>query len=327
MDLKSEIEKRVTVFNRYWTRFLQKKDPPMLYEAARHLPFGGGKRLRPCLAMLSCESVSGEVEKALPFAAALEMLHNFTLVHDDLMDKSNLRRNLPCVHVKYGESTAILAGDILFAKSFEAIHSLSVDLPVFKKLDYELVECILDICEGQQLDTEFELRKTVTEEEYFEMIRKKTAALFRLAARGGGIIGGGSQKEVEALTNYGLYLGLSFQIWDDYLDLSSDVETLGKDIGNDIRNGKKTLIAVYSLENATGEGMKILNEIFGNRDASDEDVKKVFSLFKEMGAIDYGREKALDFNKKAKDNLDALRDSYAKEILKGIADYSIKREK
>jgi len=321
------LKKRADLFNEYWMKFLPEGKPISLYNAARHLPLGGGKRLRPYLVMLSCESVFGEVEKTLPFGAALELMHNFTLVHDDIMDKSNLRRNVSTVHIKYGEPAAILAGDLLFARSFEAMHELSVDCLVFKKLERLLIQCILHICEGQQFDVEFEKRKIISEEEYIDMITRKTASLFRFAARGGAIIGNANDDEISALTNYGLFLGLSFQIWDDYLDLSSNEETLGKDIGNDIRNGKKTLIAVYSLQNATGENKKILDEVFGNANASDDDVKRVFTLFKNMGSINFAKKTAIDYTIKAKEALSILKESEAKDLLYDLADYSIKREK
>ncbi len=327
MNLQNELKKRSDAFNKYWLKYLREGKPTSLYNAARHLPLGGGKRLRPFLVMLSCESVSGEAEKTLPFGAALELMHNFTLVHDDIMDKSNLRRNVPTVHLKFGEPAAILAGDLLFARSFEAMHDLSVECSFFKQLDRLVIQCILNICEGQQLDVEYEQRETITEEEYIDMITRKTAVLFRLAARGGAMIGGGNDNEVSALTDYGLYLGLSFQIWDDYLDMSSNKETLGKDIGNDIRNGKKTLIAVHSLQNAAGENKQILDEVFGNRNASDDDVNRVFTLFKEIGSIDYAKKTAIEYNKKAKNALNVLKDSEAKELLCDLADYSIKREK
>jgi len=327
MDFKVEIEKRYLIFNKYWQKYLPEGIPADLYNAARHIALGGGKRLRPCIAMLACESVSGDVENVLPFASALEIIHNFTLVHDDIMDKSDMRRNQPTVHVKFGEPTAILTGDFLFAKSFEAIHDLPADLSMFKELDYSLVKCVLDICEGQQLDIQFEKKKMITEEEYIHMIQKKTGVLFELSAKGGAIIGGGNQKEINTLTEYGLQLGLSFQIWDDYLDISSDTKTLGKDIGNDIRNGKKTLIAVNTIQNATGENKKLLEEVFGNKNASDEDIKRIFTLFKEMGSMDYARNTAINYNKKAKDALEPLGDSKAKDILKRLADYSIQREK
>ena len=327
MDLKSELEKRANRFNLELQKFLRDGKPQILYDAARHLPMGGGKRLRPCISMLACEAVSSDSKKVMPLAIALELVHNFTLVHDDIMDKSHLRRNLPTVHVKFGEPTAIMAGDLLFAKAFEAIDGLYSDTSIFKKLNLSLVKCVEEICEGQQLDMGFEKRTNVTEKEYLEMIQKKTAVLFMLAAEGGGIVAGGSKEEVEALREYGRCLGLGFQIWDDYLDVSSTEETLGKDIGNDIRNGKKTLIAVHSFNNAVGGDKKILNDMFGNRNASNEDIKKVFNLFRKTRSVDYAKNTALKYNAQAKKALDVLDDSDAKQILVELADYSIRREK
>ena len=327
MDLKQELDRRVNVFNRELEKYLKNGYPKILYDAARHLPMAGGKRLRPCISMLSCEAVSGDAKQVMPFAVALELIHSFTLVHDDIMDKSHLRRNLPTVHMKFGEGTAIMAGDLLFAKAFEAMHNISSDLSVFKELDYGLVRCVEEICEGQQLDMDFEKRKNVTEDEYLEMIQKKTAILFMFSAEGGAIIGGGTKEEVSALKEYGRSLGLGFQIWDDYLDISSDERILGKDIGNDIRNGKKTLIAVHSLNNAVGDDKKLLEKIFGNRNASEQDVKRVFNLFRESKSVEYAKNTALKYNAEAKKALDVLDDSDAKEILTELADYSIKREK
>jgi len=327
MDLKVELKKRADVFNKTLEKFLQDGSPQILYDAARHLPMAGGKRLRPCIAMLSCEAVSGKAKDAMPLAIAVELVHSFTLVHDDIMDKSHLRRNLPTVHVKFGEPTAIMAGDLLFAKAFEAMSALSSDSSVFKKVNHDLIKCIEEICEGQQFDMGFEKRSSVTEKEYLGMIQKKTAVLFTLSAEGGGIFGGGTKEEIRALKEYGMCLGLAFQIWDDYLDMSSTEETLGKDIGNDIRNGKKTLIAVHCLNNAVGNDKKVLNKIFGNQNASEQDIKKVFSLFRKIRSVDYAKNTALKYNAKAKKSLDVLKDSDAKKILIGLADYSIKREK
>jgi len=327
MDLKNELVKRTSIFNTYWQQYLQIKKPTMLYEASQHLPFAGGKRIRPFLTMVSCESVSGELQKALPFAAGLELMHNFTLVHDDIMDHSMLRRNIPAVHVKFGEPAAILAGDLLFAKSFEAILGTSVDFPTFKQLQQDFINCVIAICEGQQLDIEFEQRKTVIEQEYLDMISKKTGALFELSGKGGGLIGGGNLQEVAALKTYGMALGLAFQIWDDYLDISSKTTTLGKDIGNDVRNGKKTLIAVHSLSHATGKHKKLLDDIFGNRKASEHDVQTVYDLFRELGSVEYAQQRALYYTNQAKDAINILKKSDAKELLYQLIDYTIQREK
>jgi len=327
MDLKSELHKRTKLFTAYWQRYLVEKKPATLYRAAYHLPQSGGKHLRPCVALLACESVHGNPEAVLPFASALELMHNFTLVHDDIMDKSTLRRNVPTVHTQYGEPTAILSGDLLFAKTFEALQDVSVDFSCFKELTRELIQCIQEICEGQQLDMEFQQHTTVTEQEYFEMIHKKTAVLFRLAARGGGILGNGSPKEIQGLTTYGTSLGLAFQIWDDYLDISSSETVLGKDIGNDIRNGKKTLIAVHALSQATGNDKKTINSIFGHKNASEKDVRTILSLVHKLGSVDYAKQTACTYSNTAQHALDVLPESEAKELLLQLAQYAIQREK
>lgn len=327
MDLNQELTTRATRFNASLRRYLQNGEPKILYDAARHLPLAGGKRLRPVIAMIACESVCGNSDDSIPFCMSLELLHNFTLVHDDIMDQSQLRRSMPSVHVKFGEPTAIMAGDLLFAKSFEVMHMLKVDDATFKKLDYLLVNCIKQICEGQQLDMGFEQQNHVAEQEYVEMIRKKTAVLFSLATEGGAIIGGGTPNQINDLKTYGTALGIAFQIWDDYLDISSNEQTLGKNIGNDIRNGKKTLIAVHALHTASGEYKKLLDKSFGNKHATETEVKEVFSLFQQLGSIEYARKTALEYNTQAKNALSSLSSSAAKQILQELADYVMKREK
>jgi len=327
MDIKQELKKRADFFDKELEKFLKNGEPETLYDAARHLPLAGGKRLRPCMSMIACEAVSGDVLNVMPLAIGVEVIHNFTLVHDDIMDKSKMRRNLPSVHMKYGEPTAIMAGDLLFAKAFESMHNITGDLPVFKNVEYGLIDCVQEICEGQQLDIEFEKRKIVSEEEYIEMVLKKTAVLFMYSAEAGAILGGGSREQINALNEYGKSLGLAFQIQDDYLDMSSDEKTLGKDIGNDIRNGKKTLIAVHSLNNAEGEDKKLLEKIFGNLEATEDEVKQVYNLFNKTKSVEYARLTAVEYCEKAKKALDILPDTEAKKILSALADYSIQRKK
>jgi len=327
MDLKQELGKRKDFFDRELEKFLRKDEPEPLYNATRHLPLAGGKRLRPVLSMLSCEVVNGNIVDVIPLAIAIELIHNFTLVHDDIMDNSKLRRNLPAVHVKFGEPTAILAGDLLFTKAFESMHNLQTDLSVFKNVEYGLIDCVREICEGQYLDVEFENYKIVSEERYINMILKKTAVLFMYAAEAGGLIGGATREQANALSEYGKSLGLGFQIHDDYLDMSSVESVLGKDIGNDIRNGKKTLIAVHALSHAMGSDKKLLQKTFGDRDASDKNVQEVYDLFKKLKSIDYARYKAEEYCNKAKNALEILPDTDAKQVLLDLADYAISREK
>ncbi len=327
MDLMLELNKRANFFNEELGKFLSNGEPVTLYDAARHLSLAGGKRLRPTLAMISCEAVYGDIKNVIPLAIAIELTHNFTLIHDDIMDKSKLRRNIPSVHVKYGEPTAIIAGDLLFAKSFEAIHGIPGDITIFKNVEHGLIESVCKISEGQQLDMEFEKRKNITEYEYLGMILKKTAILFMYAAKAGAIIGGGTKEQANALNEYGKYLGLGFQIHDDYLDMSSDIKTLGKDIGNDIRNGKKTLIAVHCLNNASGNDKKLLEKIFGNLKATNEEIKQAYNFFRKIGSIEYAKKTAIEYSEKAKKALEILPDTDAKKILFELAEYSIKREK
>jgi len=328
MDLRTELRKRADFFNTQLDKFMHGGHPEKLYDAMRHLPAAGGKRLRPVLSMLSCESVQGDVINVIPLAIACELAHNFTLVHDDIMDKSQIRRGLPAVHMKYGEPTAIIAGDLLLTKAFESMHKSTIDGKIFKNVEFGLIDCIREISEGQQLDMDFEERKIVSEEEYLEMIRKKTAVFFQYASEAGAILGGADHDKSNAMSQYGLNLGLGFQIWDDYLDVSSDLETLGKDIGNDIRNGKKTLIACHCLNNAEGEDKKTIDSIFGNPDATDEEVKKVHDVFKNTGSIDYAKTKAENFCNKAKKSLEILPDTDAKNILTALVEYAtFKREK
>lgn len=326
MDLKEELQSRRAFFDTKLMDYLQKDYPRKLYDAARHLPQAGGKRLRPILAMLACEALEGKPERVVPFSVALELTHNFTLVHDDVMDKARLRRNTPTVHVEYGEPLALLAGDLLFAKSFEVIYDVS-DAEIVHELCLKLSRHTQEICEGQQLDMEFEQRNHVSEDEYLDMIEKKTARLFDLAAYGGALIGGRSKQKAEALATYGRYLGLAFQIWDDYLDLSANEENLGKDIGNDIRNGKKTLIVIHAFENASRQDHKKLIEILGDKNATTTDIQTVVRLFKKIGSLSYAQQVAHRFCEQAKEQLHVLSDSDPKNILLALADYSTSRKK
>ncbi|HID25250.1 MAG TPA: polyprenyl synthetase family protein, partial [Thermoplasmata archaeon] len=248
MDIKKRFRREIEEINSALEKFLVDGGPRNLYSAAKYLPLAGGKRLRPLLTLLSAEAVDGEGSKALPFGLAVEIVHNFTLVHDDIMDKSRLRRGSEAVHIRFGEPTAILAGDLLFAKAFEILQQVDTDPLTFKELNRLVIGCVERICEGQQLDMDFERQKMVTEKEYMDMIEKKTASLFSCATKGGAIIGGGNKEETDALAAYGRFFGLSFQIWDDYLDLCGKQQEIGKVIGNDIRDGKKTLIVTHALE-------------------------------------------------------------------------------
>jgi len=327
MNLENYLKGYREIFEKEMKDYLFKDDSENLYEAARHIPFAGGKRLRPILAMLSCESTGGSIKDVMSFGLALEIIHCFSLVHDDIMDKSTLRRNIPTVHVKYSEPIAILAGDLLFIRAFDVLGSYREDPELYSQLNRIFIQAVTDVCEGQYLDMMYEKRSNVTKNEYMKMIEKKTAALFSVAAEGGSIISGSSLDVQKAMRTYGGSLGLAFQIRDDALDMISDTATLGKDIGNDIRNGKKTLIAAHALEHASGENKEILSKLFGNPHASDEDIATVHQVFQDVGSIAFAEKKAQEYSIIAQNSLSVLSDSAEKDLLLNLASYAVTRVK
>jgi len=297
--------------------------PETLLKASEHLITAGGKKIRPSLALLSAEAVGGEPEDAAGVAAAIELIHTFSLIHDDIMDDDEIRRGEPAVHVLWGEPMAILAGDVLFSKAFEAVIR-NGDSERVKDALAVVVDSCVKICEGQALDMGFEERLDVTEDEYMEMIYKKTAALIAAATKAGAIMGGGSPQEISALEDYGRFIGLAFQIHDDYLDVVSDEESLGKPVGSDIAEGKMTLMVVKALERASDEDRERLISILGSGD--DKLVAEAIDIFERYGATEYAHGVALDHVRMAKERLEVLEESDAREALAMIADFVLERE-
>src|SRR3990172_12000704 len=223
-------------------KFLPIAPPDELYNAMRHLLDAGGKRLRPSALLLAAEAVGGKLENVLPAAVAIELIHNFTLIHDDIMDEADLRRGLTTVHKKWGVPRAIIAGDALYSKAFEILScTRSEPARLVESLELMSKTCT-DICEGQWMDMNFEKRKDVKEEEYMRMVEKKTAVLFATAVRIGATLSGANHDISRALWDYGCHAGVGFQIYDDVIDLITPEEILGKAQGGDIIEGKRTLI-------------------------------------------------------------------------------------
>ena len=310
---------RLKEINEAIEAYLQNGEPRKLYQAMQHLPLAGGKRLRPILAIISCEAVGGDGKKAIPFGVALELIHTFTPVHDDIMDRDEERRGIPSVHKKFGEATAILAGDALFAKAFEVASEVKENVGILVK---NIATMAREICEGQQMDMSFEEMEEVSEESFLKMIEKKTAKMFEHAAYGGAIIGGGSDEETLALRSYGRNLGMAFQIWDDCLDVIG--KKIGKPVGSDIREGKKTLMFIHAQKTPYKEK---LAKLYGKKDATKEEINSVIEIFKEAGSLDYAKNKAFAFVNEAKKCLGKLKESNAKEELMKLADFAVKREK
>ena len=273
---------------------LSKLEPESLYESSEYLIKAGGKKFRPALTLLSCQAVGGKPEKALKAAAAIELTHTFSLIHDDIMDNDDTRRGKPAVHKVWGEPLAILAGDSLFAKSFELLSQSAEDNIAYERVVdalQVLTNSCINICEGQALDMAFEDTFNVTKDEYMNMIYKKTGDLITASTTIGAIMGGASSNEIQALRTYGKQIGLAFQIQDDYIDLTGD-ESIGKPVGSDLVEGKKTLMVVYALEKANKEDHDRLVELL---EANDESIiPEAMEILEKYGAINYARSKAYD---------------------------------
>jgi len=321
MDLLDELKIRSDMVTTFIDQYLSEKEPSELYTAARHILHAGGKRLRPSMVILSCEAVGGKPETVIPAAAAIELVHNFTLIHDDIMDRDKLRRGHPTVHTLWGDAGAILAGDTLYAKAFELITRVEVAPPAqIKKCVRIIAETCVEICEGQWEDIEFEDRDRVSEDEYLAMVGKKTSVLYEASARIGGILGGAKKGVVDALGEYGRLVGIGFQIYDDVIDLRTPEEVLGKNRGSDILKGKKTLIITRAHE--LGEDIKI----FGGKEASTEEIDQAIRQLEDCGSIDYAEEKAIKHVQTGKKMLNILPDTSSKQLLLELADYMITRQ-
>jgi geranylgeranyl diphosphate synthase, type I len=301
-------------------------DPEELKKSTQHLIKAGGKKIRPSLVVLSAVAVGGAPEEALKTAAAVELIHTFSLIHDDIMDEDDMRRGKPSVHVLWGEPMAILAGDTLFSKAFDTVLETPIDNVSYERVVGALktvVDSCIKICEGQASDMCFEGNFDVSEEAYMKMIYKKTGALIAASTKSGAIIGGGTPEQVELLSEYGRLVGLAFQIQDDYLDVVSDEEDLGKPVGSDIVEGKMTLMVVNALTKASPEDKEELIAILKAED--DTNVTRALELFNKYGSIDYAKNIALDNVNIAKNLLNKLDDSEAKESLSMIADFVVER--
>ena len=296
----------------------------LVYDATAHIPLAGGKRLRPVMALITCEMVGGDSEKAIPFATALETIHNFTLVHDDVMDDDNLRHGVDACHTVYGLSTAILAGDTLFAYAFEMITDCDIEDGIKVDLVKNVAYVVRKIAEGQQMDINFEEKETVNANEYLEMIRLKTSILFGAAAYGGAKIGGTSEKEARLLEEMATNIGLGFQIWDDYLDATASEKILGKPSGSDIKQGKRTLLVIEALNRANESDRKKLIEILDSKN-TDKEIKVAVDIMDRCGALDECHKQANGYLEGARQTLSNYPQSEARELFEELLEYMVTR--
>lgn len=264
-------------------------EPRALFEPIGYTLSLGGKRVRPLLCLLACRLYSDNIATALPIARALEVFHNFTLLHDDLMDKSPIRRGQPTVYRKWNDNTAILSGDAMSIEAYRSLEGIENPQLLFKVLPF-FNKMAIEICKGQQYDMDFEEREHVSVAEYIEMIRLKTAVLLGAALRLGALAAGAYDSDAQILDEVGQALGLAFQIQDDYLDVYGDEKTFGKPIGGDIMNGKKTLMLLYTQAKLEREDRAELNRLMQlGQEHKEERISGVRRLYDKAGTPIYAQ--------------------------------------
>ena len=278
--------------------------PTELYDPISYTILQSGKRLRPMLCLLANEMFGGDEQEALWPAVALETFHNFTLIHDDIMDQAPLRRGKETVYQKWNSNIAILSGDAMFAMAFQ----FALKPKKGAELAQQLGKVAIEICEGQQMDLNFETQKEVSIEDYLEMIRLKTAVLLATALQMGGTVAEAKPADIQALYDFGIHIGMSFQLQDDILDLYSDVETFGKRHGGDIADNKKTYLYLKALELASEKERKRLQHLFTLRVDHDEEekIEEVKGIYDRLNVKEVVEKVIAEYDSKAFQALDAI---------------------
>jgi geranylgeranyl diphosphate synthase type II len=273
----------LALFENYLAQIAMPKEPQLLYEPIIYSMSGGGKRIRPTLLMLVCEAFGGDAADALGAAAAVEMFHNFTLLHDDIMDNADVRRGKPSVPAQWGENVAILSGDAMMIYAYHLLRKVPED-KLARIMDI-FTPMALQVCEGQQYDMDFEQRQKVSMAEYMNMIELKTSVLLAGSAMIGAVLGDASEEDCRKIYRYALELGLAFQLQDDWLDSFGTEEELGKKIGGDILEGKKTCLMQHAMSHATEEDRDILRNTHLDSSLSDEEkIARVKAIFERYDA-------------------------------------------
>ncbi len=327
MSLMDEMNKRKGRIEKEISEVFDHNRSHPMWENMAYYPEAGGKRLRPFLTMITTGAFGEEESRAIPYAVAIELVHNFTLVHDDIMDKDERRRGKKTLYKKIGDARAINAGDGLFALAFKKLAETDVDEKDLRVLLDELSTSIVRVAEGQEEDLSFQGTYEITEDEFIDMIEKKTGYLFRAATRGGAMIGGADEASIKAVGEYARKMGIAFQIQDDYLDLIGDEELIGKDVGSDIGEGKKTLMVIKSLSELPHENKERLIEILEKESNTTEEVREAVDLFEKAGAVEYSKDLAEKYAREAKEHLEILSDGEYKKMLEELIEFMISRNR
>lgn len=303
-------------------------EPDALYEPIRYILSIGGKRMRPLLTLIGYSLFKDDVEKALEPALAVEIFHNFTLMHDDIMDQAPLRRGFPTVHEKWNQHTAILSGDVMVVKAYEKLLTIE-DANLLRTAIEKFNKCAVEVCEGQQKDMMFEERDAVTEEEYLDMIRQKTAVLLGFSLELGALLANADEKDLNHIRLFGESLGIGFQLKDDLLDVYGDAKKFGKQPGGDILANKKTYLLIKALELSSVKENKKLKQWLTKIDFDpDEKLEAVKECYDRAGIINVTNEKISKCYNEALRHLNAINASlHRKSQLKQLALKLVEREK
>lgn len=299
------------------------KYPYTLFDPLNYIMSGGGKRVRPILVLLSCQAFGGDINNALDAAIAVEILHNFTLVHDDIMDNANTRRGKQTIHKKWDVNSAILVGDELIGLSYRSL--LRAKTGNITGVLQAFTDGVIEVCEGQALDKEFEISSDVSIDDYKIMIRKKTAELLRTSSVMGAIIGNADKTGIDAISNYSENIGLAFQIQDDLLDVIADEGEFGKKIGGDILERKKTFLYLKALEILQGKERDNFMYIYNSGNDSESKIKDIVKLYNEVCVIGSAKDEIASYTEKANKSLDCIQSSNARDLLERFSGMLLNR--
>ena len=329
-EIDEEMESTASDMNEYMLTRL-KGTPAELYSASAHYISSGGKRLRPFMVVKACEMFGGKKIMALPAAASVEMIHNFSLVHDDIMDNDDVRHSVPTVHKSYGLPLAILAGDVLFSKAYQMIVENCGKLGISNSRICEMVSRLsnacVDVCEGQALDLGMAFEKRlVGEQEYISMITKKTAALFGLSCALGVLSAPSStEKDTFALTQFGENVGIAFQLIDDLIGVIGDAKLTGKSVGNDLREGKKTLPILLALQISNSDSREKILKVFAARNASRAKIEEAVKTISSLGIEEAVRDNARQHIQRALESISSYDDNISKRKIIASAHFIVER--
>lgn len=319
-------EKAQEIINREIATLVIDREPVELYQPVKYILSIGGKRIRPALVLMACSIFSGQISRAIKPALAIEIFHNFTLLHDDIMDNSLLRRNQPTVHKKWNKNTGILSGDVMSILSYKFVSDCSAGiLPGILDL---FTTTALEVCEGQQYDMNYETRDDISVDDYIKMVTLKTSVLLAASLKLGAMTGGASPADSDLMYEFGKNLGIAFQIRDDQLDVFGNPEKFGKKIGTDIIANKKTYLILKALELADDESGKILKKLISTKNINPEEkISTIIEIFNRLGIREMAEAKSKEFYDRGLRAFDLVSvDSNKKKLLKNFVKQLMERE-